>query len=274
MNTAAMPHTLFIVFAEMAVGSLLVMQVLDGRALVTRGFVRMAAGSIWAVAGLTWLLALALPSDADIDGYPVDDAALTIIRWSAFLLFAFAFPYMLASFSQSRPATLAWGAVSTAVGVALLLAVAVLVSPPMWGYAAAAISLIVGAFAVGAVSVAMVLGHWYLVTPRLPSRPLDLVTFGLVLALVVQGVLLVVNAAVPVREEVDAGNDLGMMENPAFWLRVLGLLLPTALAWMAWRSSRERAMQAATGLLYLAMAAVLSGELLARGLLFVSARAV
>ena len=36
-------------------------------------------------------------------------------------------------------------------------------------------------------------------------------------------------------------------------LRILGLLFPMALAWMAWRSSREHAMNAATGLLYLAI---------------------
>ena len=57
-------------------------------------------------------------------------------------------------------------------------------------------------------------------------------------------------------------------------LRILGLLLPIALSWMAWRSSRERAMNAATGLLYLATAAVLGGELLGRGLLFVTGKAV
>jgi len=44
-----------------------------------------------------------------------------------------------------------------------------------------------------------------------------------------------------------------------------------ALAYMAWDSSGVRAMQSATGLLYLAMALVLSGEVLGKGLLFVTA---
>ena len=58
------------------------------------------------------------------------------------------------------------------------------------------------------------------------------------------------------------------------WLRVLTLVGPMVLAWMSWKASREHAMQAATGLLYLAMGAVLGGELLGRGLLFISGRAL
>ncbi len=274
MNTAAMPHALFIIFAEMAVGSLIIIQLLDARALVTRGFLRVSAGAIWAIAGLAWTLALALSSEPDIDGYPIDESSLGFVRWSAFALFAVALPYVAASFSQSRRATLAAGVAAAVVGVVLLMAVAVLIAPPMWGYAAAALSLMVGALVVGAVSTAMVLGHWYLVTPKLPSRPLDLVTLGLFGGLIAQGALIIVSVTAPVREEVEAGTDLAMAENLAFWLRILALLLPTALAWMAWRSSRERAMQAATGLLYLTMGAVLTGELLARGLLFATARAV
>jgi hypothetical protein len=63
--------------------------------------------------------------------------------------------------------------------------------------------------------------------------------------------------------------------NPAFWLRVgVGLLFPLALAYMAWQSSNEHAMMSATGLLYIAVGAVLVGEVLARGLLFVTAAPV
>jgi hypothetical protein len=40
---------------------------------------------------------------------------------------------------------------------------------------------------------------------------------------------------------------------------------------MAWQSSVVRAMMSAAGLLYIALGAVLAGEVLARGLLFVTA---
>ncbi len=274
MNTEAMPHTLLIILAELTVGSLIIIESIDARGLVTRGFVRLSAASIWAVAGLTWWLAVALPSGSDVDGYPIDTSALTAVRWSAFLVFAFVLPYTLFSLGSSRAATLAWGAVSAITGFVLLFSLAALVALPTWGYPGAAISLVVGAFAVGGVSTAMLLGHWYLVTPRLPERPLVIVTLGLMAALLIQGLLLIINLIVPVREVPASHSDLGLSENPAFWLRILVLLFPIVLSWMAWQSSRERAMNAATGLLYLAMGAVLGGELLARGLLFVSARAV
>src|SRR3989304_2587558 len=50
-----------------------------------------------------------------------------------------------------------------------------------------------------------------------------------------------------------------------------GLAGPFALSYMAFDSSGVRAMQSATGLLYIAMALVLSGEVLAKGLLFATA---
>lgn len=274
MNIDAMPHTLFIILVELAVGSLIIVLGVDARGLVTKGFVRLSAVSIWVAAGLAWWLSLTLPSGDDIDGYPLDGSALSAVRWTAFLLFAAAAPYVLLTFTGPRRASFVWGSVAIASGLALLLTTAQFVSPPTWGYAIVAVSLIAGAFAVGGVSTAMVLGHWYLVTPRLPSRPLNIVTFGLMVALLAQGLLMIISLILPVREIPASHTDLGLGEHPAFWLRVLGLLLPLGLAGMAWQASRERAMNAATGLLYLAMGAVLGGELMARGILFISARAV
>jgi hypothetical protein len=126
---------------------------------------------------------------------------------------------------------------------------------------------------------AMTLGHWYLVTPRLPREPLEELTLLLLAVIVLQAVLLVINVAIPARETPDAtafvgGTSLGA--NPAFWLRIsIGLIFPAALAWMSHVSSKgyprnEMAMMSATGLLYIAVGAVLVGEVLARGLLFLT----
>ena len=54
-------------------------------------------------------------------------------------------------------------------------------------------------------------------------------------------------------------------------MRVAGLGLPIAFTYMAYDSSGVRAMQSATGLLYVSMALVIAGEVLAKGLLFVTA---
>jgi hypothetical protein len=50
-----------------------------------------------------------------------------------------------------------------------------------------------------------------------------------------------------------------------------GLGFPAVLGWMAYDSSGARAMQSATGLLYLAIVLAIFGEVVANGLLFVSA---
>jgi hypothetical protein len=129
----------------------------------------------------------------------------------------------------------------------------------------------VGALVLGAVSLGMVLGHWYLVTPRLPEQPLREMTGFLLLVMVVQALLIIPAVALP-RETFVSSVDTPILENPFFWMRVGGgVAFPMLLAWMAYDSSGVRAMQSATGLLYIAMALVLSGEVLAKGLLFVSA---
>ena len=49
-----------------------------------------------------------------------------------------------------------------------------------------------------------------------------------------------------------------------------GLAFPMLLVWMAYDSAGVRAMQSATGLLYIAMALVLAGEVVGKGLMFTS----
>jgi hypothetical protein len=119
----------------------------------------------------------------------------------------------------------------------------------------------------------MVWGHWYLVKPSLEAKPLnDLILIALA-ALVLQLGVTALNAIVPVGAPVDSDALLAvpLAENPGFWLRIgIGLVFPALLAYMAYRSSRERAMMSATGLLYIAVGAILAGEALARGLLFVT----
>ena len=87
-------------------------------------------------------------------------------------------------------------------------------------------------------------------------------------ALIAQALLVVAGAAAPVRETPLTQGAFGVSlgENPAFWFRVgVGLLFPLVLAWLAWKAATIRGMMSATGLLYIAVGAVLAGEVLARG---------
>jgi hypothetical protein len=122
----------------------------------------------------------------------------------------------------------------------------------------------------GGVWAAMVLGHWYLVTPRLPEAPLVRFARWLALALAVQLVLFFAWL----------GMGAGPAGTPAFaalagpwalfvWLRLLvGLVFPLIVSWAAIQTARTRSMESATGLLYINVGTIAAGTILAAGLYF------
>ena len=122
----------------------------------------------------------------------------------------------------------------------------------------------------GGVWSAMVLGHWYLVTPRLPEAPLVRLSRWLAIALAVQLGLFVAWLAL----------GAGPSGTPAFaalvgpwalfvWLRLLvGLVFPLIVSWAAVQTARTRSMESATGLLYINVGTIAAGTILAAGLYF------
>jgi hypothetical protein len=126
------------------------------------------------------------------------------------------------------------------------------------------------AIALGGVWAAMVLGHWYLVTPKLPEAPLIRFARWLLLGLLLQLGLFVVWV----------GLGAGPEGTPAFaalvgpwalfvWLRLLvGLVFPAIVSWAAIQTARTRSMESATGLLYINVGTIAAGTILAAGLYF------
>lgn len=272
MNLDALPHAILLILAEFSVGSLIVVLIADARGMVPSSYVKLSAAVIASAAALM-LLSASNTSGADLGGYRLEDGLVGPIRGVAAAFLAISVVYTLLAFAEQRDLSLRVGTVGAIVGVAGVGMLAYQVSPPTWSFVGVLLSLVVGMLALGFVSQAMILGHWYLVSTKLPGQPLVELTFMLSIVMVVQAVLLIVNAAVPVREVPESTALLagGLGSNPAFWLRVgVGLLFPLALSFMAWRSSVEHSMMSATGLLYIAVGAVFVGEVLARGLLFVT----
>jgi hypothetical protein len=159
-----------------------------------------------------------------------------------------------------------------ALGVAALALVAGAMS---WGgggleSALLCIELATLAATLGGVFAAMILGHWYLVTPRLPEAPLVRFARWLGLALAVQLALFIAWL----------GLGAGPQGTPAFaaltgdwalfvWLRVLvGLVFPLIVSWAAVQTARTRSMESATGLLYINVGTIAAGTILAAGLYF------
>jgi hypothetical protein len=267
------------VLLEFSVGSLLVCLFADWRGRVAPSFVKFSAGMVTAAAMVMLLNSLALDPKSAIGGYRLEDGMLTPVKVATIAFVVTTLPYNWYLMKDDRQMAMFTGIASAIAGMALVAAVAYYVSLPTWGYAGALLSIAAGTLAVGLVVLAMTLGHWYLMTPRLPREPLSELTLLLVAAVALQGVLLVINVAIPAREVPAATAFLGsttLGANPAFWLRIaIGLLFPAALGYMSFVSSRgypanENAMMSATGLLYIAVGAVLVGEVLARGLMFLT----
>ena len=121
----------------------------------------------------------------------------------------------------------------------------------------------------GAAASAMVLGHWYLVVLDLPIMALRRLTILLVVGLVVRTLLVgwvlagPVHAAYEDARAVAAG--LWSPDGVFVWMRLLfGLAGPLSLLWFIWKTVEIRSTQSATGILYVQLFLVLSGELLAK----------
>jgi hypothetical protein len=134
-------------------------------------------------------------------------------------------------------------------------------------YALSLARLQVGAFFLGAVSDAMLLGHWYLVQPGLGREPIRqlvkavaaLWPFEVIVYLIPVGMVSVLNGSV------DDGYG-GLMG----WMWVVAVVTTIGLVIATWFALKERsysAVMAATGLLYLAILTGFGMDLLPRALL-------
>ena len=271
ISAQALPFTLLIVLVEFTVGGLWVLWAAHIRGQSAASFVKFGAGMVAVMAVLTFWLAAKLTVNDEVNGYPLDPSYMPEARVALALVALLSLPYAVLTLRESRMPSLVAGGAASVAGLAAVALLAQVFALPTWGYVGTLLAFVVGGLVVGAVSMGMVLGHWYLVTPRLPERPLREMTLFLLLAMGVQALLIIPALALP-RDTISNAVDTPILENPFFWMRVGGgLAFPMLLAWMAYDSSGVRAMQSATGLLYIAMALVLSGEVLAKGLLFVSA---
>ncbi|MCB0964232.1 MAG: hypothetical protein KDA98_13195 [Acidimicrobiales bacterium] len=154
--------------------------------------------------------------------------------------------------------------VAPAIGVVGLVAAGIDAGSPAW---LSVLRLVVGAAFLGAVTDAMLLGHWYLVQPGLARGPLlELVRWATWLwplevaaLLIPTGMVSVLNGTI----DDDYGGILGWMWATCA-VTTLGLLLVTRAAL---RERQYSAVMAATGLLYLAILTAFGTDLVARAVL-------
>ena len=275
MNAEALPYTLLLILAELAIGSLWITVVSDLRGGVTRGFVMTMAFSVALTTFLTYWTATSINLGTEIDGYRLDPDYFQPMQRALLVVLAASLVYMFSVFMGWDPVGRLAGITGSIVGIVAVCLLAAFLAPPTWGFPAILLGLTAGTLAMGAVSVSMVWGHWYLTEGSLPSWPLRDLAWALIIALGFQAAVLLLNLVVPVRDTPTPANpvDAGIFGNPAFYLRIgVGLVFPIILAVLSLKTTQMRAMQSATGLLYICMGAVFAGEVLGKGLMFLTGR--
>jgi hypothetical protein len=252
------------------VGGLWVLLIPQYRNSAAESFVKFTAAMVFIMAAITFFVGAAIDVGKDVDGYPLDNVWMGPVRIALAATFATSALYAYATVRGLRTPALILGAIASVCGLAALAFLAAVISIPTWGYPLTLASLLIGAIATGAVSNGMILGHWYLVTPRLAEQPLREVTGVLVIGLIVQALFIGLALLLP-RDTVTTSFHHGIWGNYFFFMRLgFGLAFSAVLAWMAYDSAGVRAMQSATGLLYIAMVLVICGEVVAKGVLFTS----
>ncbi|MEO8626043.1 MAG: hypothetical protein ABI452_05025, partial [Candidatus Limnocylindrales bacterium] len=238
----SLPYVAWVLLVALAFGSFAFVVLTRQLTDATRGYLGFTAFC----AGLLGLLALftdwGLTPPADLVIQAGQESGLRQLGLAVFTVGAFIYPMGL---WQGRISFALGGA-----GAALTLGAAA------FGWAPTAVDgvpllvqLVVLSLVTGGSLAAIVLGHWYLVTPNISDRPLVLQARLLLGIVGLQVLLFVVWTTLgggPGQDAFDAfsGGNLLLVA-----LRLLvSLLFPLVLCWMAWRTALTRSMESATGL--------------------------
>lgn len=257
------------VLACLGVGSLGLVVVLGRFTDVTRGYLGFTAASAAVLGLLAWVTDSGLPSPDQLAIVPARPE-LDALRRVALLLFSAAGAGCVIALRR-RASVVLPGLAGVAAGVAAFGLAASGWSPRTDDILPLALQYLVLSAAAGGTLAALILGHWYLVTPRLPARPLVLATRLLTLVIALQLTLFLTWAAFGTGEASESPPFAVLTGGAALfvWLRlIVSLLGPLALSFMAERTARTRSMESATGLLYISLAAVTSGTIVAAALVY------
>lgn len=256
----SLPYVAWVILASLAIGSFAFVAVTRERTDASRGYLGFTAF----VAALLGLLTLVVDGGLEVPTSLAIESSSPLVQTvrqgalAAFSILAIAYAAALGGRLPALPI----GGAAVAAGGTALVAAAVGWAPTLADSVPLGLQLGVLSLATGGSMAAIVLGHWYLVTPRLSVEPLVLQSRVLLGVIVLQMLLFVVWTTL--------GGGVGQDAFEAFTggavllvaLRLLvSLVFPLVLTYMAWRTAQTRSMESATGLLYINLAAVMAGTI-------------
>jgi hypothetical protein len=257
------------VLTALALGTYAAVILLRRRSNATRGYLGFATGCAVAFGILAWLSDGALPSSLGTSPIALD-VTWDAPRRAALLAFCAVAALALVARRVRRGVAGPMELIAVSAGVLTLVFGALAWGGGSLGTLGLLVELAVLTAATGGVFAAMILGHWYLVTPKLPEAPLILLSRALLAVVSVQLVLFVAwvgSGAGPA-----GGAPFGALTGEAalfVWLRlIVGLVFPLIVCWAAVKTAQTRSMESATGLLYINVGTIAAGTILAAAVYF------
>ncbi len=270
-----MPLALFLLLAETVVGGAATVTYLRLTGGLTQGFLKFIAVTYAIVGLLALLTVIGGPPSAYHALLGLQPAAAQALVFLMALVLTMLLLHVVVVFRRT-PARLPSRALTVAASVLLLVGITVALAP-LAGSAldagAIALAVVLSAAVLGAATTGMLLGHWYLVTPALTNRPLLRSIVVLLVGLVLQAITYPLMLRGLAHGSGSLTHPLSLSP-PLTILWVLGAVtLPLIAAGLALPTCRLRSFTSTTGLLYLAMIALLPGQLVGQLLFFVAATA-
>jgi len=257
----ALPYVAWILVATLAFGSFAFVVVTRQLTDVTLGYTRFTAATSIVLAMLTlvaWPTGEPTTNGLTINSGTGGDAIWVTRVMFIFIVLGVGYVFVI----TRRRAALVIGSVGVGTAVVVLARAALAWAPTTTDALPLLVQLAVLSLVTGGSMAAIVLGHWYLTTPKISERPLILQCQLLLAVLIVQALLFVVWTTLGGGPGLTA---FAIFTSGPVLLVVLRLLVtivfPIVLVWMAWRTSLSRSMESATGLLYINFAAVLAGTI-------------
>ena len=258
------------VLTGLALGSYAAVALLRRRSAATSGYLGFTSACAVGFGVLAWLSDGSLPRDLGASPVIADPAWDGPRRLALLAFIVLAALALVARRVGPEVAARAIEAAALGAGGLTLVGGALTWGGGSVGTLTLLVELAVVSAATGGVFAAMILGHWYLVTPKLPEAPLILLARALLGVIAIQVGLFAIWVAT-------GAGPAGVAPFAALvgpwalfvWLRlIVGLVFPLVVSWAAVQTARSRSMESATGLLYINVGTVAAGTILAAGLYF------
>ncbi len=273
--TLTLPLALFLLLAESTVGGVATVAYLRLTGGLTGGFLKFIAVTYAILAALAFLVVAAAPPGSYHRLLPINQAAAGTLTFLQGLLVIVLLVHVAVIWRRQDASTASW-ALSVLASALLLAGITAALWPlagSLLGGAAIAAAVALSAAVLGAATTGMLLGHWYLVTPALTNAPLLRAIGVLLVSLVLQAVVLPLTLGELAHGSRSVGSALSLSPVLSVLWALGAVILPLIAAGLALPTCRLRSFMSTTGLLYLAMIAILPGQLLGQLLVFIVAAA-